>query len=436
MPKDKVIKLLKDISGKETKWRDGMISGTVYHGGDDTTQVISAAFSEFAVSNPLHPDVFPSIRKMEAEIVQMCCEIFRGDENCCGTMTSGGTESIVMAVKTYRDWAKDTKGIEYPELIKPVSAHAAFDKACHYLGVKMIEVPVDPVTFKVEISAISKAVNRNTIVIVASAITYPQGVMDDIPAIAKIALSARCGLHVDNCLGSLLLPFLPAAGYSRPPFDFSVEGVTSLSADTHKYGFAPKGSSVILYRTHELRHFQYFVAADWTGGIYATPSLAGSRSGAIIAGTWAAMMYMGKEGYISAAQSIMQVTHKIAHGIMQIAQLKLLGSPDMSVVCFTSNKSSLNIFNVGDAMSSRGWSLSILQFPASIHLCVTNVHTKGKVAEKFLEDLQASIVEVETAEPGKFKDGMGAIYGMAESIPDRSLVDSIAKDYIDALYAA
>jgi sphinganine-1-phosphate aldolase len=379
-----VAERLTKASAREQIWRKGMVSGTVYHGGDDVLDVITEAFRAFAVSNPLHPDVFPEVRKMEAEVVQMCCAIFNGSAETCGTMTSGGTESIVMAIKTYRDWSKAERGIEYPELVKPTSAHAAFDKACHYFGIKLVEVPVDPVTFKVDVAAVRRATNRNTIAIVASALTYPQGVTDDIPALAKIALEYKCGLHVDNCLGSLMLPFLPDAGYKVEPFDFKIKGVTSMSADTHKYGFAPKGSSVIMYSSSHLRHYQYYVAADWTGGIYATPSIAGSRPGAIIAGTWAAMMYMGKEGYVNAAKEVMKMSSAILEGVRSIPQLKVLGEPAMSVICFAAAKPSLNIFNVGDAMTNRGWSLSVMQNPSAIHICVTYIHTRDDAAARFV----------------------------------------------------
>jgi sphinganine-1-phosphate aldolase len=251
MPKAALLAKLRDESAQETKWRKGQVSGTVYHGGEEATEVVVEAFRAFAVSNPLHPDVFPFVRKMEAEVVQMCCAMFHGGPDTCGTMTSGGTESIIMAVKTYRDWARAERGVTEPELVRCKSAHAAFDKACHYLGVRLVEADFDPETFRMDVAHVRRLVNRNTICIAASALTYPQGVMDDIPALAALAKTARCGLHVDNCLGSLLLPFLPAAGFPLPPFDFAVPGVTSLSADTHKYGFAPKGSSVVLYASRE-----------------------------------------------------------------------------------------------------------------------------------------------------------------------------------------
>jgi len=280
MDKASLAKYMQEAASKETKWQKATISGTVYHSGQEIREVICDAFKTFIYANPLHPDCFPAVRKMEAEVVQMCVDIFKGGKNACGTMTSGGTESIIMAIKAYRDWAREVKGIMDPEIIKPTTAHAAFDKGCHYLGVRLVEVPVDPVTCRVKVSAVAKALNRNTIMVVGSAISYPHGVMDDILSLAELTKKHGCGLHVDNCLGSLLLPFLPSAGYKLPPFDFSVEGVTSLSCDTHKYGFAPKGSSVILYANQELRHHQYFVAPDWPGGIYATPSMGGLNSSA------------------------------------------------------------------------------------------------------------------------------------------------------------
>lgn len=341
-----------------------------------------------------------------------------------------------MAVKTHRDWARKTKGIEQPELIKPASAHAAFDKACHYLGVKMVEVPFDGKTFKVDLKAVQKAMNRNTIMLVGSAISYPHGVIDDIEELSKLALKRGCGLHVDCCLGSFVVPFLNEAGYPTRPFDFSLKGVTSISCDTHKFGFAPKGSSVVMYRNSQLRHFQYFVSSDWSGGIYATPAVAGSRPGALIAGTWAVMMHMGKSGYLKACKEIMTCAKFIASGVTAMEGVKLMGSPDASVVCIGSDDPSLNILNVGDAMSERGWRLSLLQFPSCMHFCVTLVAARKDAGPAFLADLKASIHTVRTAPKGKFKDSKGAIYGMAATIPDRSMVDSLAYTYVDAQYAA
>jgi sphinganine-1-phosphate aldolase len=261
------------------------VLGGIYHGGSELLSLCTSVYGMFALSNPLHPEVFPFIRKMEAEVVRMTVNLFNGDENCCGTMTAGGTESILMAMKAYRDWGY-SKVISMRDNIAASTAHAAFDKAAHYFQMKLVHIPVDQQTFRIDINAVKKAINKNTVVIVGSAPHFPQGIIDNIPALSEIAVKHRINLHVDSCLGGFLLPFIRRLGYKTYDFDFSVAGVTSISADSHKYGYAPKGSSVVMYRNKELRHCQYFVAADWTGGIYASPSMPGSRPGGLIAATW------------------------------------------------------------------------------------------------------------------------------------------------------
>mmetsp|Transcript_17986 Transcript_17986/g.45383 ORF Transcript_17986/g.45383 Transcript_17986/m.45383 type:complete len:538 (+) Transcript_17986:118-1731(+) len=438
MTAEAVVKLMREGYARDGEsWTKGQVSGQVYHGGEDVTKLLVDAFSIYAVSNPIHPETFPSVRKMEAEVVQMVCDLFNGGAEACGTTTSGGTESNFMTVKTHRDWALKTKGITSPELIKPASAHASFDKACHLLGVKCIEVPFDPKTFKVDLQAVKRRLSRNTILIVGSTPSYPHGVMDDIKALSDLAVKRGCGLHVDCCLGSFVLPFLDQAGYPVPAFDFRLEGVSSMSCDTHKYGFAPKGSSIIMYKNKDLRHHQYFVASDWPGGIYATPALAGSRPGALIAGTWAVMMHMGKKGYLQCAKDIMRTATHISKGVESMEGVKLMGTPDAFVVCVgAENPDALNIFNVGDAMSERGWKLSLMQFPPCFHFCTTYLAARQDAGPRFLADLKASIHCVRTAPKGKFKDSKGAIYGMAASIPDRSMVEGMALTYIDAQYYA
>jgi sphinganine-1-phosphate aldolase len=343
-----------------------------------------------------------------------------------------------MAVKAYRDHARSTRGITEPELVVPLTAHAAFDKACNYFGIKLVHVPVDPMTFRAVPAAMARAVTRNTIALVSSAPSYPQGVVDPVPEIAAIALSRGLPLHVDCCLGSFLIAFAEKAGYAQPcAFDFSVPGVTSISVDTHKYGFAPKGSSVVLYSNPIFRRSQYFTAPEWTGGIYASPSIAGSRPGALIAAAWATLLKVGAKGYENAARKILASAKKIAAGVAAAGAgaIELYGAPSLSVVAFGPCRSGgpqINIFNVGDAMASRGWNLNTLQNPPCVHLCVT--YANAPEADKFLVDLAAAVHEVRTAPPGKFKDGSGALYGMAASIPDKSLVSQVSIFFLDALY--
>ncbi|KAF5357413.1 hypothetical protein D9758_005858 [Tetrapyrgos nigripes] len=327
-------------------WRHGRISGAVYHGGDDIEKIIVAAYQRYCVSNPLHPDIFPAVRKMEAEIVAMCLRMYNNLDGA-GTMTSGGTESIIMSMKTHRDWAREVKGVTEPEIIIPSSAHAAFDKGGAYLGIKVHTIPVDPITRKVNLKHVKRAINSNTIMLVGSTINFPDGNQDDIVGLGALAARYKVGLHVDCCLGSFIVPFLEKAGlaggnvqgkYKLEPFDFRVKGVTAISCDTHKYGFSPKGTSVVMYRDAELRRHQYYVLPDWSGGVYASPSLSGSRPGALIAGTWAAMQYMGDKGYLESCRSIVTCARTIAERITtSIDELYILGSPPASVVAFASS---------------------------------------------------------------------------------------------------
>lgn len=418
----------------DVDWKGGKVSGTVYHGGDELTKLMEQVFGMFCWSNPLHPDVFPGIRKMEAEVVQMVVNMFNGDSDCCGTMTSGGTESILMAIKSYRDRAREEKGNYQPNIVVPVTAHAAFDKGCHYFGVRIVHVPVDEETGKVCINSVKKAVNSHTIMILGSAPSFPHGIVDDIPELAEIAKAWDCGLHVDCCLGGFLLPFMKDAGFGLDkPFDFTVDGVTSISCDTHKYGYAPKGSSVVLYRNRDIRRYQYHVQPNWPGGIYASPSISGSRPGSVIAGTWAAMIYMGKGGYVECTKQIMVAREKIVSAMKNIDGITVYGDPKVSVIGYTSDK--FSIYRHADGMNKRGWNLNLLQYPSSAHICLTVCHAKEGVAEQFIKDAQ-EVAEELMSEPGVPDSGMGAIYGMAASIPDRSIVCDLAARYIDTVYTA
>ena len=272
-------------------WKKGGVSGTVYNGSDELTKLTTEVYSRCAWSNPLHPDVFPHVRRMEAEVVQWTLDLFHGGPDSCGTMTTGGTESIMMAMRAYRQLGYE-KGIQFPEIVLPVSAHCAFDKAAEYFRMKLTHVPVDPVTRMVDLGQLKRSISSSTVVLVASVPQFPHGIMDPVSEVAQLALSYGVGVHVDCCLGGFVVPFMEEAGFPIPPFDFRVSGVTSISADTHKYGFAPKGTSVIMYSSKALRHMQYFIAPDWTGGVYATPSVCGSRAGSLIAATWATLANM------------------------------------------------------------------------------------------------------------------------------------------------
>uniref|UniRef100_A0A1A8ICX0 sphinganine-1-phosphate aldolase n=1 Tax=Nothobranchius kuhntae TaxID=321403 RepID=A0A1A8ICX0_NOTKU len=415
----------------DVKWEKGCCSGAVYWGDESLTKLLVKVYGDFAWSNPLHPDIFPGVRKMEAEVVRMTCTLFHGGPNSCGTVTSGGTESILMACKAYRDLAYE-RGVKYPEILAPVSVHAAFDKAAHYFGMKLVHIPLDNKTMKVDVKAMRRAISKNTAMLVCSTPQFPHGVMDPVEEVAKLAVRYNVPLHVDACLGGFLIVFMAKAGYSLAPFDFRVKGVTSISADTHKYGYAPKGSSVILYSDTKYRHYQYFVAPDWQGGIYASPSIAGSRPGGIIAACWATMMHMGHSGYVDATRRIISTARKIRTEIRKIKGVFVFGDPEVSVVAIGSDV--FDVFRLSNALTSKGWNLNTLQFPSSIHICCTVLHTQPGVADRFIRDVKEQVAII-MKNPKEKTTGMGAIYGMAQSIPDRSLVTEISRGFLDCLYS-
>ncbi|KDQ55737.1 hypothetical protein JAAARDRAFT_59713 [Jaapia argillacea MUCL 33604] len=432
--------------GEDANWRHGKLSGAVYHGGEDLEKLIVTAFQRYCVSNPLHPDVFPAIRKMEAEVVAMCLRMYN-NPNGAGTTTSGGTESIIMAVKTHREWAKAEKGITAPEMIVPISAHAAFDKAADYLGIKVHTIPVHPITRQVDLKHVKRAINSNTILLVGSAVNFPDGNMDDIPALGALAKAHNVGLHVDCCLGSFIVPFLDEAGFGEfpewnegatkgrvPLFDFRVEGVTSISCDTHKYGFAPKGSSVVMYRSSELREHQYYLNPEWPGGIYASPTMSGSRPGALIAGAWAVMQHMGHDGYLESCRSIVATARRIGEAITtSIPELYVLGNPPSSVVAFASKSKDVNVLEVGDLMAKKGWHLNGLSKPAAVHIACTRLTIP--LVDTFIEDLKDAVREAKLNPAGK--GTMVALYGLGNSSPvGPAMVGKICTAFLDAMYKA
>lgn len=416
------------------KWTEGRVSGGIYANlsDEDFVHLIRDVYGETAYTNPLHPDVFPGIRKMEAEVVRISCTLFNGDENTCGTMTSGGTESIIMACKAYRDYARDIKGIRAPEMLVPHTSHAAFDKASQLLKIRIIHIPCDPQTMKVDVRQMKRHINSRTILLVGSAPNFPNGIIDPIDEISRLGLKHNIPVHVDACLGGFLLPFMDEAGYPIPVVDFRQPGVTSISADTHKYGYAPKGSSVILYRNACLRHYQFSVCTDWPGGVYASPTISGSRAGGTIATCWASFMYHGRNGYLDATRSIMKTTRYLKQEMQKIPGIFIQGDPLVSVIAVGS--SVFNILEMSEQMSKRGWNLNTLQFPSGFHICITQMHTQDGVADQMLQDMK-DISKQLSKSPNTKLTGQAAVYGMAQALPDRSLISHFARHYLDGYYS-
>jgi glutamate/tyrosine decarboxylase-like PLP-dependent enzyme len=428
--RDEILREMEALHAQEQDvWKDGFVSGAVYHGDQEHIAFLNKVYAINSQSNPLHADVWPSTTKFEAEIVAMTADMLGGaGQDVCGTLSSGGTESILLAMKTYRDRARLENGITRPEMVVPVTAHAAFDKASQYFNIKMVHIPVDE-TFRADITAAKNAITRNTVVVVGSAPAFPHGTIDPIAELSELARERGIGFHTDACLGGFVLPWAEKLGYPVPPFDFRLPGVTSMSADTHKYGYAAKGTSVVLYRGQALRHYQYYTATEWPGGLYFSPTFAGSRPGALSAACWAAMTSIGAEGYLAATNKILKTAEAIKTGIRKITELNLLGD-SLFVIAFTSD--SLDIYKVLETMAHKGWSLNGLHKPSCVHLCVTLRHTQPEVADRFLRDLEAAVAHVK-ANPEE-KGSMAPVYGMASTLPLRGVVSDMLKRYLDLIY--
>ena len=420
-------------SAEERRWRDGHASGAVYHGDPDHVRFLSRVYAAQSQSNPLHPDLWPSVTKYDAEIVAITANMLGAgrvapEAPVVGTVSSGGTETILLAMKAYRDFARDRRGIAAPEIVAPVTAHAAFDKAARFFGMPLVRTPVDG-QFRADLRALAAAVTERTAVVVGTAPTLPHGVIDPISEIAALAAERRAGCHVDACLGGFILPWAERLGYPVPPLDFRLSGVTSMSAATHKYRYAAKGTTVVLYRGKELRGFQYYTVTDWPGGLYLSPTLAGSRPGALSATCWAAMVSIGQSGYVDATRRILETGARIRDGVAAIPGLHVLGDP-LWVVAFGADDD-LDVYQVKENMSHRGWSLNGLQRPAAVHLAVTLRHTLPGVADRFLADLADSVAEVR-AHPG-VSTGMAPVYGMAGTLP-AEIVHQMLTGYLDMLF--
>lgn len=430
IPQDIVIKKMKEFQVKEDKvWKNGYVSGGIYHGGDNILDLQCEAYKMYTISNPLHADLWPSVLKYEAEIISMTANLLNGgDVRVCGVMSSGGTESIFMATKAHREWFKREFNITKPEIICGQTAHAAIDKACEILNIKLIQAPVDPITRKVNVDAVRKRITKDTIMIYSSAPCFPSGIIDDIEDLSNLAQEYGIGLHVDCCLGGFILPFARKLGqeYGIPKFDFELGGVTSMSVDTHKYGYAPKGTSVVLYRHKGIRKYQYFTYPQWSGGLYVTPGTPGSRSGALSAGAWATMLTLGEKGYLECTKKILDETKKIKEAVNNIEGLDVLGDPKAMIVAFSSNK--FNIYTFNDLLHKKGWILNALQFPASIHMCVT--YKSAPYIDQFIKDLQECAIIMLKQDNSSAKTGSAPIYGMASALPPGPIA-SVLESYVD-----
>lgn len=383
---------MREMAAEEDRvWEQGRCSGTMYCGDRDHYAFLKEAFGLFAHQNALQRDMCPSATRFEGEIIAMVLDLFGAGQisegRPAGMVTSGGSGSIGQAMLVYREAGRE-RGIERPNVVKPETAHPAFDKACHMYGIELRRVAVDPRTTLVRPEDVAGAMDSGTVAIVGSAGNYGYGTIDPIGDLAALAHSRGTGMHVDACLGGFILPFGEQLGLAIPPFDFRVDGVTSISADTHKYGYGLKGSSTLLFRDASLRNHAYFYMPDWSGGKYFSPGIEGSRSDGLLAATWASLVRTGREGYLRHAKGIFEASARMQEAVRSHAELRLLGEPTF-LFAFTSDE--LGIYHVNDELRRRGWRLNGLQYPDALHFAVTRPQLQPGVTEAWAEDLAAAV---------------------------------------------
>ena len=392
MSAQSIVTSFDEMSAHDVQWRDGKAFSLAYNAGPEVLAVAEEAYRRFSGANALNTAAFPSLRQMQGEVIEMAGVWLGSPVDAAGYFTSGGTESILMAVKAARDQFRTEASITHPNIVLPTSAHAAFDKAAAYFGVELRRVDVLP-TWRADVAAMAERIDKNTILIVGSAPQYPQGVIDDIPALAALAQRQNINCHVDACMGGVSLAYLSRLGHQIPPWNLQVDGVTSISVDLHKFGYTSKGASVIMYADKRLRSYQGFFTDQWLGGVYASSGMLGTKSGGAIAAAWAVMHFLGDDGYLRLTKGARVATEKLAHHISGHPRLSLLAQPDALLLSFIANDPQrLNVYAVADEMWKRGWYIDRQEPPQSLHCTVNAVHES--VIDAMIVDLDECIAIV------------------------------------------
>lgn len=406
--RDEVFARLDSMKVNDVRWRDGYAFTLAYNAGADVVAVAEEAYRRFSSENALNTDAFPSLKRVQADVIGIVADWLEAGPEGAGFMTSGGTESLLMAVKAARERGRKERGITDPNVVLPTSAHAAFEKGCYYFGVESRRVPVGP-DWRADPEAMAAAIDENTVLVVGSAPQYPQGVIDPIPAIAALAAERDINCHVDACMGGVTLTYLKRLGHDIPPWNFSVPGVTSISVDLHKYGYTAKGASVIMHRNKRLRAYQTFLTDNWLGGFYGSSGVLGTKSGGAMGAAWAVMHFIGDDGYLRLTAAARAACEQLAAAVSAMPELHLLAQPEATLVAFeAADATQLDVFAVADALWRRGWYLDRQGPPPSLHCTVNAVH-EGRI-DAFVSDLRSSIDEVTTAR----SSGEQGAYGTVE----------------------
>jgi len=390
IPVDQVLKELESFRSNDVRWRDGRCFTLAYSISPDVLALAEEAYRRYSGENALNTSAFPSLRRMQQEVVDIVAGWVHGDDSTAGFMTSGGTESLVLVVRAAQKRAeREGRNLTNMNMVLPTSAHAALEKGADYFGVESRRVPVTT-DWRADVEAMQSAIDDETILVVGSAPSYPQGVVDPISDIAALAVEKNINCHVDACMGGVTLPFLAQLGESFAPWDFRCDGVTSISIDLHKYGYTSKGAGVLLHRDKTLRNDQTFLTDNWLGGMYGSSGILGTKSGGPIASAWAVMHHLGNNGYRAATQSARESAIAIARHIENHPQLQLRAFPDTTLLSFgTVDQKRHDVFALADALIAKGWYMDKQGPPPSIHLTVNASHAAN--IQEFLTDLDEAM---------------------------------------------
>jgi len=400
-----VFDALEALRCDDVRWREGRAFSLAYNAGPEVLAVAEEAYRRFSGENALNTGAFPSLRQIQADVVDMTKPWLGASADAAGYMTSGGTESILMAVKSARDRLLQERKVGQPNMVLPTSAHAAFDKAAAYFGVELRRVAV-LADWRADVPAMRTATDNNTVLIVGSAPQYPQGVVDDVSAIAKIAADHGVNCHVDACMGGVTLAYLERLGETIRPWNLKVSGVSSISVDLHKFGYTSKGASIIMYANKHLRSFQGFVTDKWLGGIYGSSGVLGTKSGGSMASAWAVMNFLGDDGYLRLTKQAREATLQLAAMIEQSEHLVLRAEPETTLLCFGArDPQRLDIFAVADELGRLGWYVDRQSPPDSLHCTVNAIH-HDKI-QVFGQSLDSAVLTA----LGQNKSGHAGAYG-------------------------
>ncbi len=389
--RDEIFSRMKALSAGDIDWRRGRVPLYVFKANDEIATLGRDAFLEFFTENALGGKrAFHGLKKMEDDIVSMGLSLFRAPDDAAGFFTTGGSESIISAVLACRDFGRRLSGRadKRGNIVLPYSAHPAFTKAARLMDIELRRIPV-AANYRADVVAMSRAIDGDTMMLVGSAPCFSYGTIDPIVDLGRLAQERGVWLHVDACVGGYIAPFAAKAGYPIPTFDFAVPGVTSISADLHKFGFCPKPASTVFYRSADRAACQPFEMDDWPGGKFATATLVGTRPGGAVAGAWATLQGMGEQGYVSTARQIMELALEYRRGIEAIG-LAVVGDPDLSILCFTSND--VDMLRVSEVMAARGWLPGLVREPRAMHLMLSMLHAPAR--EDYLRDLRDAVAQV------------------------------------------